>query len=331
MSLCGGCNNVISVIDKLACSSCSSTFHYACIGTNKESFSKMSSRAKTTWKCHNCKPKKKKEDEAAVVGVNTECADLDVDKISQHQFDRLEELIKSSAALLRSEFQAFRKEFEVIAELQNATKFLSDQCDEFAEGLKSLQSEVKCLKSENTQLQQNVKELNTKVLQMEQQARECNVEIQCIPEHRNENLVNTMMQLAKTVSCPLVEKDLLNCTRVAKQDTSSSRPKSTILKLSSPRLRDTLLSCCLKFNKDNPNDKLNTSHLGFGGDKSPIFVNEHLSPSNRDLQAKARSFKKNAGYKHLWVRGGRILMRKDDKSPVIWVKSMDTLDKLTKS
>nr|XP_034826643.1 uncharacterized protein LOC117984103 [Maniola hyperantus] len=164
---------------------------------------------------------------------------------------------------------------------------------------------------------------------IEQRARESNLELQCIPEFPRENLVNTVMQLGKAISYPISQNDIISCTRIAKVNSSSSRPRSVVLKLSSPRKRDEVLGACLKFNKSNPLDKLNCSHLGIAApDKSPIFVSEHLSPANRALHALSRSFKKEHGYKYLWVRHGRIMMRKDDSSPAIWIKNTDALKEI---
>ncbi|VVC97192.1 unnamed protein product [Leptidea sinapis] len=93
-------------------------------------------------------------------------------------------------------------------------------------------------------------------------------------------------------------------------------------------MRDTLLAACLNYNKSNPENKLNTVDLGIGGNKQQIYVVEHLSPNNRNLQAQARKFKRDHLYKYLWVRNGRVLLRKDDATPAIWVKNSETLSTL---
>jgi hypothetical protein len=152
--------------------------------------------------------------------------------------------------------------------------------------------------------------------------------VQCIPEHSNENLVSVVLQLSKVVSFPLNEKDIKLCSRVSKANRESTRLRSVILKLSLPRIRDSLIAACYKYNKANPSDRLNSSHLGLCGERKPIFESEHLSPINRSLPAQARIFKKENQFKYLWVRNGRILLRKDDSSPAIWIKGAETLQSL---
>ena len=168
-------------------------------------------------------------------------------------------------------------------------------------------------------------DLNIKVSQFEQQARECNVELQCLPEYSNESLVPTVLQLCKVVSCPIIDADILACSRIAKSKRDSPRPRSVIIKLCSPRKRDELLGACLRYNKNNPDNKLNTSLLGMGGDKQNIYLSEHLSPGNRKLHAEARLFKKDNNFKYIWVRNGRIFLRKSDETPAIWVKNNESL------
>ncbi|CAH0728011.1 unnamed protein product, partial [Brenthis ino] len=43
--------------------------------------------------------------------------------------------------------------------------------------------------TENNNMRVYINDLNTKMSQLEQQARDCNVEIQCVSEHKNENLI----------------------------------------------------------------------------------------------------------------------------------------------
>ena len=54
-----------------------------------------------------------------------------------------------------------------------------------------------------------------------------------------------------------------------------------------------------------------------------IYINDHLSPFNRGLFAKATEIKRNQGYKYLWVKHGFIFMRKTDRSELIRISSYD--------
>lgn len=65
--------------------------------------------------------------------------------------------------------------------------------------------------------------------------------------------------------------------------------------------------------------------MGIAGDKSPVYVCEHLSPANKALHAAARIRSRELGYKFVWVRNGHIFMRKDETSRFIHIKNKQTL------
>ena len=51
-----------------------------------------------------------------------------------------------------------------------------------------------------------------------------------------------------------------------------------------------------------------------------LYINEHLSKTNRGLFAAANEKKRLLGYKHLWTKAGVVNMRKTDQSDVIVIK-----------
>ncbi|XP_045449655.1 uncharacterized protein LOC123658261 [Melitaea cinxia] len=244
-------------------------------------------------------------------------------------FAKIDKLIADSIGKrFKEDFESLRKDMKLISELTKSVEFMSSKFDEINKELSELRSETIGLRAENAHLRENVIELNTKMSLMEQRARESNIEVHCIPEHSNENLVNSILQLTKVVGCPIEEREILACSRVSRINTKSTRPRSTIVKLASPRARDSVLAAYYKYNKLNPSNKLSSSDLGIGGDKQPIYLMEHLSPNNRALHAQARIFKNDNQYKYVWVRNGRVMLRKDDSSAAVWVKNTETLKNL---
>ncbi|XP_075990270.1 uncharacterized protein LOC142985913 [Anticarsia gemmatalis] len=181
------------------------------------------------------------------------------------------------------------------------------------------------LYKEKDQMSTTVQDLLTRIQVIEQHSRYNNIEIQCVPEHKQENLVSTVMQISKVISCNLNETDIHHCTRVAKSNREDKRPRAIVVKFATPRLRDTFLAKTIKFNKANPKDKINSSHIGIGGNKTPIFILEHLSPINKKLHATARQMAKEKGFKFVWIKQGRVFMRKSETDQSIYVKNLDTL------
>ncbi|CAB3241478.1 unnamed protein product [Arctia plantaginis] len=134
-----------------------------------------------------------------------------------------------------------------------------------------------------------------------------------------------ILQMSKVVSYPVSESEIIACTRVQKKNPTSKQPKAVICKLSSKLKRDNLLGAILLYNRGNPKNKLNTKLLGYGDKESPVYVSEHLTPANKSLHAATRIAAKEKNYKFIWVRNGKIFIRKEENAPAQIVTSMDTL------
>ncbi|CAH2102050.1 unnamed protein product [Euphydryas editha] len=132
----------------------------------------------------------------------------------------------------------------------------------------------------------------------------------------------------ETLNYEINDKDILHCTRIAKTNPSSTRPRSIVVQLASTRLRDQLLAAVVNYNRINPQKKLNSSHLGYAGLKSPVYVVEHLSPNNKALHAAARIKAKEMNYKYVWVRNGKIFVRKSEGAELIQIRNKNSLSKI---
>ncbi|XP_037292798.1 uncharacterized protein LOC119188860 [Manduca sexta] len=189
---------------------------------------------------------------------------------------------------------------------------------------------VNQLKTENQDLKSTVMSLTDRVSQLEQHSRAANVEIQCIPEFNRENLITTVKQIASTIKYNLCENDIHLCTRISKINKENKRPRSVVVKFSCPRVRDGFLAAAVIFNKKatTNEDKLNTSHLGIGGERRPVYIGEHLSPAMKSLHAAARARAKELHYRFVWVKSGKIFLRKTETSEYILINSATSLAEL---
>ncbi|XP_041972076.1 uncharacterized protein LOC121728046 [Aricia agestis] len=212
---------------------------------------------------------------------------------------------------------------------QDSLTFFNEYYESFKKDLEDKTVVIKTLQSENDKLKSTVNELSDRLCTLEQNMRESNIEINGIPESKSENLINIFSQLAKVTNYQLQENDVMNITRVAKLNRDSTRPRSVIVKLPSTRHRDAILAAIATHNKKEPKNKLNTYHLGFDGPSTPVFVTEHLSPSNKSLHAATRKKAKELAYKFVWVRGGRIYMRKDEHSQARLIRNFASLNNIS--
>lgn len=238
----------------------------------------------------------------------------------------LSKLNETMNAILNRELQPINAK---IAAMDDSMKFINSQYEDLLKEHASSEEIITKLQKENLEMSNNIKLLNVRMDQLEQQTRSNNIEIQCLPEKKDENLFHIVSEISKVAGFVVENRDILHCTRIAKLNPNSTRPRSIVVQLASPRLRDQFLASIINFNKRNKDNKLNSVHLGYSGPKTAIFVTEHLSPTYRALHAAARHKSKELGYQFVWIRGGRIFMRKTQESEHIVVRNMETLNKLT--
>lgn len=329
------------------CVQCKKPYHYSCFSTVFADALQQAERQ--NWLCPMCKPRSGNSDHTPI--RNKQVHDLNVThRRKGTQIDRAavdEAPVTSSevSSIIKNEISGLmrhlnqtlanyvNKELKVIKdnidEIKKSMEFMNEKYEEMKTEVSSKINIIIDVQRENEQLKTTVHDLNMRLNQVEQQARSSNLEIQCLPEHKTENLVSTVMNISRIISCELSETNIHHVTRIAKQSPTSSRPKSIVVQFSGPRVRDTFLAASIRFNKNKTHEeKLNSSLLGISGKKENIYIMEHLSPANKNLHAATRLKAKKLGYQFVWIRSGRIFVRKTDGAEYKYIKDLDTLDKL---
>lgn len=333
------------------CVSCKHRYHLNCLAVSNIT---IDSKRLSSWPCPECVnngPKPTKHDSTPARNFNTTRGNKrpavgspEVAVAADAAATSLEKVRAIVQEVVNSEFSSMltqlnitmtstiNKQLEPIkqtmGEIQASMTFMNSRFDDIEAEQTEAKKTMSDLKSENLKMKTDIVDLNHRLSSLEQQARANNLEIQCVPEHKQENLLTIVNTLAGAVGYSLSENNILRCARIAKINMESSRPRSIILQLATPKMRNELLAATISYNKDNKHDKLNSTHLGFAGEKSPIYVVEHLSPANKALHAAARRRAKEQRYKYVWVRDGRVYARKSDNSEYIYVRNMDTLNKI---
>ncbi|CAH2094535.1 unnamed protein product [Euphydryas editha] len=341
-----GCCSVVSACEEhLDCSYCKKKFHLSCL----DAADINDSNSSTPWLCYQCsvrsysatsattpchmhtaaRPLKR---QALNSPPNTEqsASISEIQNIVESTIKiQVENLITQLHTKIRSIVSTELKSIvDDIRDMKNSLEYMHSQVETISKENCESRSKITELQKQNTILKTTVDDLKHQINILQQNSRANNVEIQCIPENRNENIVEVVQQIAKVINCKINPENISHCTRVAKVNRQNSRPRAIIVQFNGTKTRDEFLAAS-NFNRKKPVDKkLNTSHLGFAEPASPIFVVEHLSPSNKNLHAAARSAAKEKGYKYVWVRRGRIYMRKGDDSDYIIIKDLSCLNGL---
>ncbi|KOB65231.1 Zinc finger DNA binding protein [Operophtera brumata] len=350
---CAACALVIDTVEQLKCGICALRFHFECGISTSKKFEEISPAYRSTWVCPTCHSKQPRGDNSntPIRGNCTVASDGDStanvtmrrknnSAVTQGPLtlENVKELMqKSSDDLLNRMERKFTKIMDVktkeifkeVNEIKDSISYLNAQYEGMKEELRLKCDQMKNLKEENEALKTTVKDINNRLSVMEQHSRISNIEIQCIPEHKTENLVNVVAQIARITGSKLEERDIHKCTRIAKINPENKRPRSVVIKFSSPRVRDSFMAGVIQFNKKNRNDKLNTSHIGIVGEKKPVYVVDHLTPVMKKIHAAAREVARKLQYKFVWIKNGRVFMRKSETSEHIIIRDLCQLDLLT--
>lgn len=212
-------------------------------------------------------------------------------------------------------------------EFTQTTDFLAAEQLDLKKKSDATNDRVKLLEAEKMILSDEITALEKRLRPLEKASRNCNVEVHCVPEKKQENLINIFKSLCEKIEVPIHDTDIGSIRRVAKMDTTSDRPRNILATLKSERLRDSMISAYRNYNKSHRNDPLNTNILGITGESKQIYIAEHLSPEMKELHSKTRKVTKGR-YKYVWIQHGNIYVKKTDDSELINIKNSNCLSKL---
>lgn len=358
MKNCAACNKKLKDGDYLECVRCVEVYHYPCLNFSSEEAVRIKNDTKFKWMCPNCRSKQPKGDNSnKLVGPSTPTGMADTFNVTrrkaQSKLDAeqtyntatsdyvtrsdIQTVVRDELRSIMSEFTndlkntinvRFKETNDQLSGFQDSLSFLSEQFDSMKSDMEKQSSQIKQLKSENESLRSEVVALSGRVRQMDQMSRSTNLELQCVPEHKSENVIAIVRQLGSVVKCPINDCDISYCSRIAKSNPNTQRPRSILVKFNTPRTRDSVLAAVIQYNKDHPKEKLNTSALGLDDKKIAVFVSENLSLENKSLHAAARIRAKQLNYKYVWVRGGRVYVRKSDTTEAVFIRNMDVVNSL---
>lgn len=290
---------------KLTCCDCTADFHASCAKMSKSDIDYLSS-AGLTWRCTPCGSTRRQsmrlESQAAEGGVTME----DVMKI-------LEEMRQEQ----RQSVQDFNRSFEDHnRKIEESTAALTNQTAKLEEYFAKM--ELIC--SENERLKKKICILEERLDEMEQYSRSNMVEIHGVPTEDNEDILNVVKKVGVALDMNIENSMVDICHRLGKKNDSKG-PPGIVVKFVRRMDKEELLR------RRRVKRNLSTRHMGLSSDV-PVYINESLSPARRRLYALARQEKRQRGYKYLWLRGGRILMRKEESARVVQISSQADLEGL---
>lgn len=311
---CGVCNKVTSNRAsklKIQCFDCSKEFHGDCVNLSQQDIDSYVS-ANQPWRCppcHSARRSSLRVEES--VGVSNE-------EVLKFLREMKEELKSHTDKQLKS------LEFE----LGKSVDSCHDSISELVETVKK-QSATLCeyeklfesLRQENASLRAKVKVLEQQVDDADQYSRINCLEINGVPESNQEDVSEVIKTIGSVLGVEVNAGDIDACHRLGPK--SEGRRRGIIVKFVRRQIKEEMLR------KRKVKRNLNTSDIGMAsGPAEIVYMNESLSQARRKVLNAARLFKKEHNYTFVWVRNGKVFLRKDEGSKAIMLTNMDQVTEL---
>lgn len=310
MTVCGKCskafNTRATVAARIVCNDCKTPFHGTCVNMTPEDINYYSEQS-LIWRCDSC-AKSRRQSMSIESGPENPMTYNDV-------FNLVSELRKDIKSIEESLGKSINSCFE---ELQEAKDLITKQSAEVT----ALVGLVNQLSTENNELRNRVILLEDRMDDAEQYSRRDTIEIHGVPVEPNEQVLEVVKRVGKALDVNIEDTMVSACHRLRTKDSSGKAP-GIIVKMVRRMDADHILE------RRRVKRNLSTHDIGLTSRPAlPVYVNESLSKGRRSLLNSAREKKDEKKYTYLWIRGGKILMRKADGTPVKIVKCRADLEKL---
>lgn len=318
--ICANCK--VSVNDVAQCGACKELLCFSCGNVSEGSYRKLRPERKANWKCPSCRSDSPITAKSTASVPASVPADLKKQISLEDIMGKLNEVTRSVGCLPKLSADVVELKSD-LQEIRNSCEFMSNRIDEFSSKLKNLDDRVLTLEAARVEVQAaitSVDSVKAQFYNQDQWTRMNNVEIRGIPMKKDENLFKVIEKLGDYIGYQ-VSKTLINY--ISRIPTFNSKDKSILLSFVNRYVKEDFVAAA------RGKKKIATSNLGYSGDDRRIYVNDHLTPQNKNLLNQVKLIAKEKYYSYVWVRYAKIHVRKNDSSPVITVHSVLDLNKLT--
>lgn len=240
------------------------------------------------------------------------------------ELETLREEIKAMfQSLMTSQENETKKIKPTLIEIQQTNKNIETSLAFLASQNEDLKKKVELLQLQAKKDRENITVLEDKIEELQRERRNKHFEMKNVPKTNEENkssLINMVLTLSKNIGYSLARSDIKDIYRV-KSAKVANKNTPIIVEMSSTLIKHDFLRTCKTFNAKKK-EKLRAKHLGFtNNEDQPIFTSEQLTAKGSRLFFLARDLAKSRGYKFCWTNFGKVYVRKEENSTIIWIKN----------
>lgn len=297
--------------DGVQCSICLKHLDFGCAQLTETGWRKLGSDRRAAWKCSSCR------------GLSPKPA-ATPDPVSPAMDEILREIRDVQLKLigLPSLIEDIKTIKNDLTELKVSCDFMGTRLDNFSSKMAEVESRVS--KIENMQLsvdslEKDVAELKVQLSAADQRSRLNNVEIKGVPVRKDENLFSIVEAISKEANVNFPRTQINYLYRVP---VHGSKDKAIIVSFTNRYVKEEFVAAA------RARKTLAAPDIGFRDSVRRIYVNDHLNAESKGLLTKAKSAAREKSFKYIWVKYGKIHLRKNDTSPVFIVSQESDLNKI---
>ncbi|CAK1596537.1 unnamed protein product [Parnassius mnemosyne] len=318
MNICESCSKEFN--DGAQCYVCKKRYDFGCAGITERGFRNLGADRRAQWKCLQCKmvsfsPSRSSSEVTPGGDTGGESATLDV---ILKEIREMKKLVTTVPSVI-----------EDIKSIKVELNHLKESCEYNNSSLKSFQDQVSSLERGVSQIEKiqnsfavankEISNLKSVIETKEQWSRLSNVEVKGIPLKPNENLFEIAESMGKAVGYEFHKSQINYISRVPMFNT---KEKAIIINFINHYVKEEFIAAARACKT------LEAKDVGFGGNRQRVFVNDHLTPEHKKLLTKTRTLAKDRGYSYIWVKYGKIHIRKNNTSPVLIIAKEADLNKI---
>lgn len=299
---------------KIDCSGCKANFHLAC-AKNTDPNLKTDIPKRNIWKCPGCKNKKFWFTQNTSTPTK-ETQHLDLDKLNETI-----EILRKAVEKHTEATNEFREEvnnlkMEVI-QLNSKIKTLEDEKVEKEKKIITLEERVNKLEQQNSK-----KWVEDRLNTIDQKNLRNWVEIVNLPENLVVNPKEAALAVARESNIIINDSDIIDSYCVKKKNKvlvhfSSYNIKQNYI----DKVREKKLSVADLAKKRERNSAEQSSSKNC----KKVYVNEQLTATNKRILWEAKDIARSKKWKYVWVKNGRIFVKKADDSAALQIRNTSDL------
>lgn len=297
------------------CCVCNCKYDFKCGNITQLGYKKLGTRG---WKCPKCKSSPKPSPPPTPSSGSQSPVPDQLLNSMQSQLNKISlQLVPLSS--LAEDVKAIRSEMN---DLRESLDMAHGMIDKFSNSVKSLEDRVSSVEKTAacvSNLQVEINKLKQEIDEKDQWARANNVEIRGIPMKKNENLYTIAERIGKIGKLDIKKDDINYIARVPTRVPNSEKP--IIISFNNRYKKEEFVA------STRQSKNLNLANLDFSVQKE-FYVNDHLTQRNKTILNKTKALAREHHFRYVWVKHTKIMARKTDTSPILYIRNESDLKKI---